>query len=244
MVLSKVSIQLSSFTSTVMTLFEKLRCLLTFGQGVALPLPEISAQTNPITLFEQWFNDASKSGILLPESMSVSSCDESGQPSSRMVLLKEFDENGFVFYTNYASRKSNDLTINSKIALLFHWSVLQRQIRIEGVVEKVSSEQSEKYFHSRDRGSQIGAWASKQSAPLASKGDLKKREAYYTKKFAGQQVPLPEFWGGWRVKPHYIEFWQGRANRLHDRICFEPCPDMIKDPKNAASMWRQFKLNP
>jgi len=227
-----------------MTLFEKLRCLLTFGQGVALPLPEISAQTDPITLFDQWFNDASKSGILLPEAMSVSSCDENGQPSSRMVLLKEFNQDGFVFYTNYASRKSQNLTENNKVALLFHWSVLQRQIRIEGVVEKVSHEQSEKYFHSRDRGSQIGAWASKQSSPLTSKEELKAREDYFTQKFAGQEVPLPEFWGGWRIKPHYIEFWQGRANRLHDRICFEA--EQAKDEilKSPASIWRQFKLNP
>jgi pyridoxamine 5'-phosphate oxidase len=227
-----------------MTLFEKLRCLFTFGQGVALPLPEISSQTDPITLFEQWFDDANKSGILLPESMSVSSCDENGQPSSRMVLLKEFDENGFVFYTNYASRKSHDLSVNNKIALLFHWSVLQRQVRIEGIVEKVSSEQSERYFHSRDRGSQIGAWASKQSSPLASKDELKRHEAYYTKKFAGQEVPLPEFWGGWRIKPHYIEFWQGRANRLHDRICFEHSKNIEKDQYDTKKTWRQFKLNP
>jgi pyridoxamine 5'-phosphate oxidase len=227
-----------------MTLFEKLRCLLTFGQGVALPFPEFSSQTNPIELFDQWFNDAKKSGILLPESMSVSSANKNGQPSSRMVLLKEFDESGFIFYTNYASRKSQDLTENNKIALLFHWNVLQRQVRIEGVVEKVTHEQSEKYFHSRDRGSQIGAWASKQSSPLASKEVLKEREAYYTEKFADQEIPLPEFWGGWRIKPHYIEFWQGRANRLHDRICFEqeqPTEETQEDPK---VLWRQFKLNP
>jgi len=227
-----------------MTLFEKLRCLLTFGQGVALPLPEISTQTDPIALFDQWFNDASKSGILLPEAMSVSSCDENGQPSSRMVLLKEFNQDGFVFYTNYASRKSQDLTENNKVALLFHWNVLQRQIRIEGVVERVSHEQSEKYFHSRDRGSQIGAWASKQSSPLTSKEELKAREAYFTEKFAGQEVPLPEFWGGWRIKPHYIEFWQGRANRLHDRICFEAEQAKDKTAKSSSSIWRQFKLNP
>jgi pyridoxamine 5'-phosphate oxidase len=227
-----------------MTLFEKLRCLLTFGQGVALPLPDISSQTDPIQLFEQWFDDANKSGILLPEAMSVSSCDEHGQPSSRMVLLKEFDDNGFIFYTNYASRKSQDLIENNKIALLFHWNVLQRQIRIEGSVEKVSHEQSEKYFHSRDRGSQIGAWASKQSSPLASKEELKAQEVYYTEKFAGQEVPLPEFWGGWRIKPHYIEFWQGRANRLHDRICFELDKKSDVTTKNDNNMWRQFKLNP
>mgnify|MGYP000004305229 CR=1 FL=1 len=227
-----------------MTLFEKLRCLFTFGQGVALPLPEFSSQTDPITLFEQWFNDASKSGILLPESMSVSSSDEDGQPSSRMVLLKEFDENGFVFYTNYASRKSHDLSANNKVALLFHWSVLQRQVRIEGIVEKVTSEQSERYFHSRDRGSQIGAWASKQSSPLADKEELKKQEAYFTEKFAGQEVPLPEFWGGWRVKPHYMEFWQGRANRLHDRICFEHAKNTEATQESSNTLWRQFKLNP
>jgi pyridoxamine 5'-phosphate oxidase len=227
-----------------MTLFEKLRCLFTFGQGVALPLPEISLQTDPMALFEQWFSDANKSGILLAESMSVSSCNAQGQPSSRMVLLKEFDKNGFVFYTNYASRKSEDLSVNNKIALLFHWNVLQRQVRIEGIVEKVSSAQSEKYFHSRDRGSQIGAWASKQSSLLASKEQLKKREAYFTEKFAGQQVPLPEFWGGWRIKPHYIEFWQGRANRLHDRICFESAPTTEKLSENSQVLWKQFKLNP
>jgi pyridoxamine 5'-phosphate oxidase len=227
-----------------MTLLEKLRCLFTFGQGVALPLPDISSQTNPIKLFDQWFNDANKSGILLPESMSVSSCDKHGQPSSRMVLLKEFDEDGFVFYTNYASRKSQDLTDNHKIALLFHWNVLQRQVRIEGVVEKVTHEQSEKYFNSRDRGSQIGAWASKQSSPLASKDELKRQEAYYTEKFAGQEIPLPEFWGGWRIKPHYIEFWQGRANRLHDRICFESAQTESEKPETSHISWRQFKLNP
>ncbi len=217
-----------------MTLFEKLRCLLTFGQGVALPLPEISSDTTPTSLFKQWFDDANKSGILLPEAMSVSSCSQSGQPSSRMVLLKSFDDDGFVFYTNYHSRKSQDLAENGKVALLFHWNVLQRQIRIEGTVEKVSPEQSAQYFHSRDRGSQIGAWASKQSQRLNYDAELKEQMQFYTKKFGQDEVPYPEFWGGWRVKPHSIEFWQGRASRLHDRICFEK-----QDGK-----WQQFKLNP
>ena len=217
-----------------MTLFEKLRCLFTFGQGVALPLPEISADTDPFTLFEQWFNDANKSGILLPESMSVSSCSKDGQPSSRMVLLKSFDENGFVFYTNYASRKSQALEENNKVSLLFHWNVLQRQIRIEGVVEKISPQQSADYFHSRDRGSQIGAWASKQSKKITEEHELQSRFKLYNDKFAGKQIPYPEFWGGWRVKPQYIEFWQGRASRLHDRICFE----------KSADNWQQYKLHP
>jgi pyridoxamine 5'-phosphate oxidase len=244
MLLSHAHTSFITFYSITMTLFEKLRCLFTFGQGVALPLPEISSQTDPIQLFDQWFNDANKSGILLPEAMSVSSCDKSGQPSSRMVLLKKFDEKGFVFYTNYGSRKSQDLTENNKIALLFHWGVLQRQVRIEGVVEKVTHEQSEKYFHSRDRGSQIGAWASKQSSQLASKEELQKQEAYYTEKYAGQEIPLPEFWGGWRIKPHYIEFWQGRANRLHDRICFELEEKNEVSQKDPKNLWRHFKLNP
>jgi pyridoxamine 5'-phosphate oxidase len=217
-----------------MTLFEKLRCLFTFGQGVALPLPELSSNTTPDQLFEQWFADASKSGILLPEAMSVSSCNSDGQPSSRMVLLKDYDEEGFVFFTNYESRKSHELTENNKVALLFHWNVLQRQIRIEGTVEKVSTQESADYFHSRDRGSQVGAWASKQSQKLKYDDELKERMSHYQDKFSEGEVPHPEFWGGWRVKPHAIEFWQGRANRLHDRLCFE----------KEDNAWLNHKLNP
>jgi pyridoxamine 5'-phosphate oxidase len=217
-----------------MTLFEKMRCLFTFGQGVALPLPELSADTTPAQLFEQWFNDAKQSGILLPEAMSVSSCNADGQPSSRMVLLKDYDEKGFVFFTNYASRKSHELDENNKVALLFHWNVLQRQVRIEGIVEKVSIQESADYFHSRDRGSQVGAWASKQSQKLKHDDELKERMSYYQEKFSQDEVPHPEFWGGWRIKPHAIEFWQGRSNRLHDRICFE----------KQNEQWTQHKLHP
>lgn len=218
-----------------MTLLEKIRCLLTFGQGVALPLPDISSETDPFSLFKKWFDDANKSGILLPESMSVSSVSENGQPSSRMVLLKEFDNNGFVFYTNYGSRKSHELENNNKVALLFHWNVLQRQIRIEGEVSKVSREQSTNYFHSRDKGSQIGAWASKQSQKLNYDNELNDKNDHFREKFANlDEIPMPEFWGGWQVKPRYMEFWQGRANRLHDRICFEKDHDK----------WQQFKINP
>ena len=217
-----------------MTLFEKLRCLFTFGQGVALPLPEIAPNSAPLPLFKQWFEDANKSGILLPEAVSVSSCSKDGQPSSRMVLLKEFDEQGFVFFTNYNSRKSHELTENSKVALLFHWNVLQRQIRIEGTVEKVTAQESADYFHSRDRGSQVGAWASKQSQKLITDSELKDRMAHFSEKYATGEVPHPEFWGGWRVKPTYIEFWQGRASRLHDRVCFE----------KENGVWKNFKLHP
>jgi pyridoxamine 5'-phosphate oxidase len=217
-----------------MTLFEKLRCLFTFGQGVALPLPEIPEKSTPLPLFTQWFEDANKSGILLPEAMSVSTCNQAGQPSSRMVLLKDYNEDGFVFFTNYGSRKSHELTENSQVALLFHWNVLQRQIRIEGTVERVTPKESADYFHSRDRGSQIGAWASKQSKKLTATNELKERMAHFSDKYAEGEVPHPEFWGGWRVKPNYIEFWQGRANRLHDRVCFE----------KQANNWSNFKLHP
>lgn len=217
-----------------MTLFEKLRCLFTFGQGVALPLPEISADATPLDLFTTWFQEANKSGILLPEAMSVSSCNSEGQPSSRMVLLKSFNEDGFVFYTNYGSRKSHELEENNKVALLFHWNVLQRQIRIEGTVEKVSQQESQAYFHSRDRGSQVGAWASKQSKKLSHDSELKERMDKYSSQYAQGEVPHPNFWGGWRVKPRYIEFWQGRANRLHDRVCFE----------KQHEKWENFKLHP
>lgn len=217
-----------------MTLFEKLRCLFTFGQGVALPLPEIPVNSTPLPLFKQWFEDANKSGILLPEAMSVSSCSQDGQPSSRMVLLKAFDEEGFVFYTNYGSRKSHELNENNKVSLLFHWNVLQRQIRIEGTVERVTQQESADYFHSRDRGSQVGAWASKQSNKIKSENELKDRMTHFSDKYAEGEVPHPEFWGGWRVKPTYIEFWQGRANRLHDRVCFE----------KAENNWNNFKLHP
>ena len=217
-----------------MTFIEKLRCLFSFGQGVALPLPEINSTTLPTALFEQWFDDANKSGILLPEAVSISTCGNDGQPKSRMVLLKEFNDDGFIFYTNYGSDKSAQLSENKKIALLFHWGVLQRQVRIEGVVEKVDQKTSEAYFHSRDRGSQIGAWASKQSTHLAHDAELTERDAYYKKLFEGKEVPLPEFWGGWRVKPQYFEFWQGRASRLHDRLCFE-----FND-----NQWQHFKRHP
>lgn len=219
-----------------MTFLERLRCLMTFGQGVALKLPEITPDTDPVTLFDTWFNDAKQAGILLHESMSVSTCGTDGQPKSRMVLLKEYDEQGFVFYTNYSSDKSNQLVENSKISLLFHWGVLQRQIRIEGEVEKVSQQQSAKYFHSRDRGSQIGAWASKQSEKITYDKELQDRVDYFLGKYPQGEVPHPSFWGGWQVKPRYIEFWQGRSNRLHDRLCFEKAPE--------TDNWQHFKLHP
>ena len=149
--------------------------------------------------------------------MTLATSDTAGQPSARIVLLKNFDEQGFVFYTNYSSRKGEDLAGNSRACLLFYWSQLWRQVRIEGTVEKVSEAESDEYFHSRPLGSKLGAWASDQSQPVESREQLEKRFEEFTWKFA-DNVPRPAHWGGYRVKPDVIEFWQGRENRLHDRL--------------------------
>ena len=151
--------------------------------------------------------------------MTLATANEDGQPSARIVLLKGFDDRGFVFYTNYHSRKGKELSENSRACLLFYWPAVARQVRIEGTVEKVTAEESDRYFSSRPLGSRIGAWASDQSQPVTNREELEKRFAEYSEKF-GEQVPRPPHWGGYRVKPSTIEFWQGRDNRLHDRLLY------------------------
>jgi pyridoxamine 5'-phosphate oxidase len=153
--------------------------------------------------------------------MALGTATPDGKPSVRLVLLKGYDERGFVFFTNYTSRKAVELEANPEATLVFHWAILQRQIRLEGTVARISEEESEAYFHSRPVGSQIGAWASKQSRPLAARQVLEERVKRFEKEFAGGPVPLPDFWGGYRLEPRSMEFWQGRANRLHDRIKFD-----------------------
>ncbi len=197
-----------------------LRRMLTSGKSVVRGLPDDAEQRDPIAFFAEWFRDAERAGLLLPEAMTLATATKDGAPSARMVLLKGFDQKGFVFYTNYRSRKARELEENPRAALVFHWAALQRQVRIEGTVIKVSKEESEAYFRSRPRGSRIGAWASRQSSELADRGELEQREKFYREKFSGQEIPLPEFWGGYRLMPERIEFWQGRINRLHDRIDF------------------------
>ena len=203
-----------------MSLKSTLRTVITAGKGVATGLPEATADRDPIELFGEWFEAARQSGILLPETMALATATQDGRPSVRMVLLKGFDERGFVFYTNYGSRKAGELTENPHAALVMHWGVLQRQVRIEGAVTKLSAEESEAYFRTRSRGSRLGAWASKQSAPFEERRELEERFAAYEQQFKGEEVPLPPFWGGFRVAPERIEFWQGRADRLHDRLVF------------------------
>lgn len=149
--------------------------------------------------------------------MTLATADKKGRPSARIVLLKGFDDRGFVFYTNYNSRKGRELKENSSASLLFYWPAVARQIRIEGAVEKVSAEKSDRYFESRPLGSRIGAWSSEQSEPVENREQLEKRFEEYGGKF-GDNVPRPPHWGGYRVKPATIEFWQGRDNRLHDRL--------------------------
>ncbi len=203
-----------------MSIKSAIKSVVTLGQGVTQGLPEASADRDPITLFAEWFEQAKESGILLPESASLATANRDGVPSSRMVLLKSFAADGFVFFTNYQSRKAREMDENPKASLLLHWVVLHRQIRVEGSVERVSAEASAAYFRTRDRGSQIGAWVSRQSEELADRSVLKRREKEIEQRFEGQDVPLPPFWGGYRLVPECIEFWQGRLNRLHDRLLF------------------------
>jgi len=204
-----------------MSIKSTLKSVLTMGQGVTRGLPESTAGRDPIELFREWFEEAKESGIMLPESTALATSTPQGVPSSRMVLLKAFSAEGFVFYTNYGSRKAEELDANPRAALLLHWAILQRQVRIAGRVQRIGHEASETYFRSRSRGSQIGAWASQQSHVLDVRSDLEQRVAEMEERFKDQAVPLPEFWGGYRVVPERIEFWQGRLNRLHDRLIYK-----------------------
>jgi pyridoxamine 5'-phosphate oxidase len=174
---------------------------------------------SPIRQFQTWLDEVRASGVSEQDaiSMTLGTASKDGQPSARIVLLKSFDDRGFVFYTNYHSRKAQELSDNPRACLLFYWSQLWRQVRIEGDIEKVSTSESEEYFQSRPLGSRLGAWASNQSEVVDTREVLEARFAELEKRF-GENVPRPEHWGGYRLKPHSIEFWQGRDNRLHDRL--------------------------
>ncbi|HSG48367.1 MAG TPA: pyridoxamine 5'-phosphate oxidase [Longimicrobiales bacterium] len=203
-----------------MSLKSSLRTLVTLGQGVVQGIPEAAADRDPISLFQEWFKAAEESGIFLPEAVALATATAQGAPSVRMVLLKGVDPRGFVFYTNYESRKAVELEANPQASLCFHWAVLERQVRIEGLVERVAHEESQAYFSSRPRGSRIGAWASHQSAALTSREVLEERVRRFEKEYPGEEVPLPPFWGGYLLRPARIEFWQGKADRLHERLEF------------------------
>lgn len=197
-------------------------------------LEENSLPRDPLQLFQSWFAAAIESPILDPTAFVLSTTDHSGNPDSRIVLLKDYGSEGFTFFTNYNSKKGKDLQHNPHVSVLFYWSEFERQIRIKGKVEKVSRTESENYFKQRPREAQIGAWCSSQSEPVASREQLDQRFQEFTTKFAEQDIPVPDFWGGYRLHPEYFEFWQGRPNRLHDRISY----NLINN------LWVMNRLNP
>jgi pyridoxamine 5'-phosphate oxidase len=183
-----------------------------------LQLHETEVAQNPFEQFQQWFTDALQSEIEEPNAMTLATASSDGKPSARIVLLKSFDETGFIFFTNYESKKGKQLFGNPFAALVFFWKELERQVRIEGTIVKISAQESDIYFDSRPPGSRIGAWASPQSAVLKNREELENKVKKAEVQFKGISPSRPSFWGGYRLKPNLFEFWQGRSNRLHDRI--------------------------
>ena len=198
-------------------------------------LLESHVDPNPVKQFEKWIKEAMTAGLPEPTAMTLATATKSGKPSARIVLLKDFDNFGFVFFTNYESRKGRELFENPKASLLFHWVDLEREVRIEGAVEKVSREDSERYFRTRPKGSQLGAWASRQSEVITGREVLEDRVLQLEAEYRDKEIPMPHSWGGYRVKPDRIEFWQGRPSRLHDRIRYS---------RESNGTWRIERLSP
>jgi len=198
------------------------------------PLRDEDLDPDPIVQFGNWFRHAWESGVAAPEAVALATASSAGVPSVRMVLMKHYNERGFVFYSNYESRKAEDLESNPRAALLFYWEPAGRQVRIEGAAERTTPEESAAYVRTRQRGSQLSALASPQSRPVESRGVLELRVVEIAARHEGDDLPLPDAWGGYRVVPERIEFWQHRADRLHDRLRYS----------RAADGWRTERLAP
>jgi pyridoxamine 5'-phosphate oxidase len=189
------------------------------------PLEFESLPSNPVELFRRWYEEAERAGIRLPNAIALATASADGRPSIRHVLLRDVDDRGFVFYTNHGSRKGAELAQNPRAAFSIYWRKLDRQVSVTGDVSRVSDEESDAYFATRPREARIGAWASRQSAELASRDELMERVAAFDARYPDDEVPRPSFWGGYRVTPLTVEFWRGRAHRLHDRFLFERSGD-------------------
>ncbi|NJO29093.1 MAG: pyridoxamine 5'-phosphate oxidase [Richelia sp. SL_2_1] len=198
-------------------------------------LKETEVNSDPFVQFKEWFDQALNANILEPNAMTIATTTKEGVPSARMVLLKDFDDRGFVFYTNYNSQKAQELTENPQAALVFWWAELQRQVRICGKVERVDDRESDQYFYSRPFNSRLGAWASNQSEVIESREVMEQRLQELTEKYQNQDIPRPPHWGGIRVIPTEIEFWQGRSSRLHDRLVYKITED---------NSWKIERLSP
>lgn len=204
--------------------------------GNGLITSDFTEQNEPFTLFSAWLEDATASEINDPNALALATVDEDGLPNVRMVLLKGIDHGGFVIYTNYESQKGRELLASRKAAMCFHWKSLRRQVRIRGDIETVSDAEADAYFQSRARGSRIGAWASKQSRPLEGRFALEKAVAEYTAKFGLGEIPRPDYWSGFRLRPSRIEFWHDRKFRLHDRVEFRK--------QDEGDGWEKVRMYP
>jgi pyridoxamine 5'-phosphate oxidase len=197
-------------------------------------LVEDDVDPDPVVQFHKWFEKAIEADLHEPNAVTIATATGDGRPSARIVLLKGYDERGFVFYTNYEGRKAREIEENPLCALLFYWGELERQVRIEGRARRISGEEADAYFLSRPRGSRLGAWASEQSQPVEDRNVLEERVRELEAEYEGREIPRPPFWGGYRVEPEVIEFWQGRENRLHDRIVYH----------RSGRGWKIVRLQP